>query len=521
MGDSLRDGRFVLLGPLGEGSQGTTFAGVDKREGRPVAIKRFEVRGARSWKDVELAEREARVLSALHHRRLPAYVDHFEEGGVLYLVMEKVEGESLAALRKRGATFGEGDAVRLLRDAAEVLEYLHDRPQPVIHRDLKPGNVIRRPDGSHAFVDFGAVRDKLRPEGGSTVVGTFGYMAPEQFQGRASPGSDVYAIGATALAMLTGSEPENLPHKGLAIDVEAALGDRVSRPLVRALARMLEPDPDERPQRLGPLLDALPRPEAKRRGREEARRAEGEAPARSDEDDRPSWERRMRAELERWQRRMEAERRGWERWPDASRARWEEAIGRAEREWEARIADAVHGWGRSGDEQQRSARRKAERWARHAERRAERARRRAEEHALARARGPVPWPIALVVSLALTLATVAVTLALRVVVPVVLMLLSLVFGRALRDAAKDVAEEGRRASEALRAAQRQLGAKEVPDAAAALEADAARGTPGRARIADPGAEGPDDDAELDAFAEVDALEEAEAARERAERSGRR
>ena len=104
---SLRDGRFVLLGALGEGSQGATFDGVDKREGRAVAIKRFQVRGARSWKDVELAEREARVLSQLDHRRLPAYIDHFEEGGALYLVMEKIEGESLASLRKRGASLAE------------------------------------------------------------------------------------------------------------------------------------------------------------------------------------------------------------------------------------------------------------------------------------------------------------------------------------------------------------------------------------------------------------------------------
>src|SRR5580704_14108876 len=245
MGESLRDGRYVVLGTLGEGSQGRTFDGVDKRVGQPVAIKRFDVRGATSWKDVDLAEREARVLQSLSHPRLPRYIDRFEEDGALYLVMEKIEGESLAAVRKRGETFGAKDVVRLLRDASEVLAYLHGRSPPVIHRDLKPGNVLRRPDGSFAFVDFGAVRDKLRPEGGSTVVGTFGYMAPEQFQGRALPGSDVYALGATALTMLTGREPEELPHKGLAIDVGAALQGRSPR-LVEALASMLDPDPDRR-----------------------------------------------------------------------------------------------------------------------------------------------------------------------------------------------------------------------------------------------------------------------------------
>src|SRR6185295_14519102 len=144
---------------------------------------------------------------------------------------------------------GRDEILRFLRDASGVLDYLHGRAPPVIHRDIKPNNVIRRPDGSFAIVDFGAVRDRLRPEGGSTVVGTFGYMAPEQFQGRALPATDVYALGATAIAMLTGEEPEALPHKGLAIDVNAALGRRASPAMVRVLSSMLAPDPDQRAAR--------------------------------------------------------------------------------------------------------------------------------------------------------------------------------------------------------------------------------------------------------------------------------
>ncbi len=267
---TLREGRFVVLAAIGEGSQGRTFDGFDRLEGRAVAIKRFDVRGAHSWKDVDLAEREARVLQSLSHPRLPRYVDRFEEGGALYLVMQKIEGESLAALRARGATLSPDDVLRLLQDAGEVLDYLHGRAPPVIHRDLKPGNVIRRPDGSFAFVDFGAVRDKLRPEGGSTVVGTFGYMAPEQFQGRALPASDVYAMGATALAMLTGQQPEDLPHRGLAVDVRAALaarGGRGNERLTRILEAMLDPDPDRRASRIGPLLADAPRRRDRKRGR--------------------------------------------------------------------------------------------------------------------------------------------------------------------------------------------------------------------------------------------------------------
>ncbi len=257
MPEALSGGRYQVLGKLGEGSQGETLEALDKLAGRLVAVKRFRIRGARGWKDIELAEREARVLARLDHPALPRYLDHFEEDGALHLVTSKVEGTSLADHLRNGSRFDQQDVVQLLRSAARVLDYLHTQSPPVIHRDLKPGNVIVRPDRTFAFVDFGCVRDSLKPEGGSTVVGTFGYMAPEQFQGRALPASDVYSIGATALSMLTGRQPETLPHQGLGIDVERSLRGVASPQLIAVLARTLRPDPDERASRLTPLLATL------------------------------------------------------------------------------------------------------------------------------------------------------------------------------------------------------------------------------------------------------------------------
>jgi tRNA A-37 threonylcarbamoyl transferase component Bud32 len=244
--ETLRGGRYRLLGVIGSGAQAHTYDAVDTTTNHPVAIKRFSVRGARSWKDVELAEREARVLSELQHPNLPRYIEHFEEDGALYLVMEKIEGQTLAQLKRSAGSLGAPELYRFLNDAARILGYLHGRAPAVIHRDIKPHNVIRRPDGSFALVDFGSVRDRLRSEGGSTVVGTFGYMAPEQFQGRALPASDVYGVGATVIACLTGEEPENLPHKGLAIDVKKALGSHRDPAFTGLLERLLDPDPDRR-----------------------------------------------------------------------------------------------------------------------------------------------------------------------------------------------------------------------------------------------------------------------------------
>src|ERR1700679_2594909 len=105
--EALSGGRYAVTKSLGAGSQGTTLQAGDKREGRLVAIKRFDVRGAKAWKDVELAEREARVLASLEHPKLPAYIEHFEEGGRLYLVMEKIEGKNLAQALKEGKRFDE------------------------------------------------------------------------------------------------------------------------------------------------------------------------------------------------------------------------------------------------------------------------------------------------------------------------------------------------------------------------------------------------------------------------------
>ncbi len=243
---SLQHGRFVIRGLLGEGGQGTTYDALDHLTGRSVAVKRVDLGAASQWKDVELAEREARVLASLDHPGIARYVAHFEEQGALYLVMDRIEGETLHAMIRRLGPLPESEVRRLLDSAGEALDYLHSRPQPVVHRDVKPRNVLRQPDGRYVLVDFGAVRELSAGNRASTVVGTYGYMAPEQLHGGAQASSDVYALAATAMAMLTGLEPEALPRKGLKIDVRAALGGRVSADLIVALERMLEPEPDRR-----------------------------------------------------------------------------------------------------------------------------------------------------------------------------------------------------------------------------------------------------------------------------------
>jgi hypothetical protein len=238
-------GQFRLVRRLGGGSQGSTYLAIDRSRNAQVAIKRFDLRTSTDWKQVELFERECRVLRSLRHEAIPRYLEHFEHDGAYYLVMDRVVGESLQERRARGQRMSEPEIWRLLFELGAVLDWLHGGQPAVIHRDIKPSNLIRRPDGSLAIVDFGAVRDVLRVQGGSTVAGTFGYMAPEQMQGRALPQTDVYGLGATAVALMSGLEPEQFPHKGLRIDLTPLVA---SDSLKAVLALMLEPDPDLRPR---------------------------------------------------------------------------------------------------------------------------------------------------------------------------------------------------------------------------------------------------------------------------------
>lgn len=236
--------RYQRLGPLGQGGQGHTHRARDSETGEIVALKLIHLRGA-DWKSFDLFERECRVLQSLNHPAIPRFVDSFadERHGEFGLVMELVEGRSLQQLMDEQRPVPERELWSLLEQACDVLGYLHGLHPPVIHRDIKPANLILRPDDRLALVDFGGVRVALRPEGGSTVVGTFGYMAPEQLHGEALPATDVFALGATIAALAANRAADKLPRRGLKIDLAQVLADG---PLQALLAEMVQPDPDER-----------------------------------------------------------------------------------------------------------------------------------------------------------------------------------------------------------------------------------------------------------------------------------
>jgi eukaryotic-like serine/threonine-protein kinase len=222
--DEIVHSRYQLAELLGQGGIGTTYRATDRTSDRDVALKVVSLRQMKGWKTLDLLEREIKVLQALDHPAIPSYYDSFEldraDTRAFYLVQELAPGQSLASWIAEGWQPKEAEVRAIAEQLLEILCYLQSLTPPVIHRDIKPQNIIRDRSGQIYLVDFGAVQDTVRHTitGGSTVVGTLGYMAPEQFRGQANLATDLYGLGTTLIYLLTGSDPIVLPEKNLRLD---------------------------------------------------------------------------------------------------------------------------------------------------------------------------------------------------------------------------------------------------------------------------------------------------------------
>ncbi|HIK30485.1 MAG TPA: serine/threonine protein kinase [Oscillatoriales cyanobacterium M4454_W2019_049] len=221
--------RYEILQQLGKRTGRETLLARDLSAHNLVVIKILKFSSEFEWDDLKLFEREAQILQHLNHSAIPQYLDFFEFEVPQYkgfaLVQTYIEAKSLEQHRQSGRTFTEDEVKQIAEQLLEILGDLHDRHPPLIHRDLKPSNILLGDQSAHSMgkiylVDFGSVQNMAATEGGTfTVVGTYGYMPPEQFGGRAVPASDLYSLGATLMYLLTGRHPADLPQKNLQIDV--------------------------------------------------------------------------------------------------------------------------------------------------------------------------------------------------------------------------------------------------------------------------------------------------------------
>lgn len=157
----------------------------------------------------EMFEREAKLLMKLNHPNIVKVLDHFVDGGRNYVMLEYVNGQDLRQFIKQNGPQKEHVVLEWAINVATILKYLHEQDPPILHRDLTPDNLVLRSDGQVVLIDFGAANEFIGNATG-TFVGKQSFIAPEQFRGKASIQSDIYAFGCTVYFMLTGKEPEAL-----------------------------------------------------------------------------------------------------------------------------------------------------------------------------------------------------------------------------------------------------------------------------------------------------------------------
>ncbi|MGB3692500.1 MAG: serine/threonine-protein kinase [Spirulinaceae cyanobacterium] len=243
-GDIIVD-RYRIVAFLGKGTFSNTYEAEDLTNHKCVALKAVSLTQMAEWQVLDLLQREAKVLGNLHHPAIPSYLNYFTlnlpEDRCFYLVQELVNGESLASLVNQGWRADEEEVKSIAIQILEILDYLHNLTPPVIHRDIKPQNIVRRRDGKVFLVDFGAVQDVYRNTSscGGTFAGTLGYMPPEQFRGQVGAASDLYGVGATLLFLLTGRSPDDFPQHRLKVDFRRWV--KGSWEFINWLEKLLEP----------------------------------------------------------------------------------------------------------------------------------------------------------------------------------------------------------------------------------------------------------------------------------------
>ncbi|WP_413175866.1 serine/threonine protein kinase [Anabaena azotica] len=259
--------RYEMQQQLGKKAGRRTLLTRDLQTQELVVVKLLTFDDEFQWHDLKLFEREAETLKSLSHPAIPRYLDYFELDTQTYkgfaLVQSYIAAESLETQLKAGRSFSEEEVKQLAIALLEILKYLHSQKPPVIHRDIKPSNILLTNRSGNSvgdvyLVDFGSVQTIVRSTSTMTVVGSYGYMPPEQFSGKATPASDLYGLGATLIYLVTGQHPADLPQQDLVIKFEQAAN--ISPDFSHWLRKMTQPILSKRLASAQQALQALQLP---------------------------------------------------------------------------------------------------------------------------------------------------------------------------------------------------------------------------------------------------------------------
>lgn len=214
---SIVDGKYKILNKIGQGGMSIVYLAMNERANKQWAIKeirRDAARGRQVVKQSLIAEID--ILKKIRHPHLPSIIDVIEQDGTFLIVMDYIEGNTLKHALKESGAQNQEEVIQWSIQLCDVLSYLHIQNPPIVYRDLKPSNVMLKPDGNVMLIDFGSARTfKKNSVDDTTCLGTQGYAAPEQYQGRGQTDgrTDIYCLGATMYHLVTGHNPCEPPYE--------------------------------------------------------------------------------------------------------------------------------------------------------------------------------------------------------------------------------------------------------------------------------------------------------------------
>ena len=255
---SLVDGKYKILNKVGQGGMSVVYLAMNEKANKQWAVKEVRKDGI---KDFEVVKQglvaETDILKKLSHPHLPSIVDVIDTDDSFIIIMDYIQGNSLnKALEEFGAQ-PQDYVIDWAKQLCDVLGYLHSRTPAIIYRDMKPANVMLKPDGNVTLIDFGTAREfKEKNLADTTCLGTVGYAAPEQFggMGQTDARTDIYCLGATLYHLVTGMNPCEPPYE---IKPIREINPSLSSGLERIILKCTQRDPNDRYQSTAELMYAL------------------------------------------------------------------------------------------------------------------------------------------------------------------------------------------------------------------------------------------------------------------------
>lgn len=262
---SVIDGKYEILTEIGHGGMSVVYLAMDTHLNKQWAVKEIKKRGKAKTDEIVVNSllAEANLMKRLDHPAIPRIVDIIDNGVTIYVVMDYIEGESLDKILSEFGAQPEELVIGWAKQLCDALSYLHSQKPPIIYRDMKPANVMLKPEGNIKIIDFGIAREyKEQNLSDTTVLGTKGYAPPEQYNGQTDARSDIYALGMTMHHLLTGVDPR----KGEAYAPVRVYNPELSEGIEIIINKCVQPAAENRYQSCADLLYDLEHPELITRG---------------------------------------------------------------------------------------------------------------------------------------------------------------------------------------------------------------------------------------------------------------